>query len=115
MLSVKKKKLMDPDLDKTLVCVSCSNVPRDLPIYLCNAVHVTCNKCRDKDTLNECPRCQGALGPPDSSSALAYMIDKITHKCKYHNFGCLAREDIEDIVNHELFCPLKLGNISIKD
>ena len=93
------------DFEKDLECPVCLSIPREMPIPACPAGHIVCRTCKTK--VQECPTCKRKYPNGEleiTNSLAASLIDKVPHRCKYHDFKCEVKMKLSEIVKHEKQC-----------
>jgi len=94
-LESEKKKVYD--LEETVKCPVCLEVPRKGPVFACPNGHLVCQKCKRAS----CATCREVMGDHKSLLAIA-VIEKILHDCKF--VGCEEKFPLNNIEEHEKVC-----------
>jgi E3 ubiquitin-protein ligase SIAH1 len=76
------------EIEETLECPVCFQVPGSPPIHQCTNGHIVCKTCKTR--LTDCPTCRQPLGNLRNLIA-EKLIEKIPSKCPFAEHGCLAR------------------------
>jgi len=94
-LESEKKKVYD--LEETVKCPVCLEVPRKGPVFACPNGHLVCQKCKRAS----CATCREVMGDHKSLLAVA-VIEKILHECKF--VECKQKWPLDYIDEHEKLC-----------
>ena len=107
--SSKKRKAieMDDELIEVLECPVCLKMPRQTPVYQCENGHCICSECYVK--LTNCPICRKALGKI-RNLVFERLLKKMSHKCKFVEYGCTFEDTMKPLECHELDCQYRLVN-----
>ena len=88
------------DIEASVKCLVCLNIPREVPVPSCVSGHIICQVCRWK--TSSCPKCKQKI---DGNSLLAEtLIGKLEHRCKFKAQGCQVKMLLEDLQTHESNC-----------
>ncbi|KAL0923798.1 hypothetical protein M5K25_004571 [Dendrobium thyrsiflorum] len=98
---------IDPDVLDCSICFE----PLRPPIFECRNGHIACSYCCPK-LLNKCHFCCQPIGR-HRCLALEKVVESITSRCQYANYGCRAILSFAEKASHEeacshaaLFCPI---------
>ena len=88
------------DIESSVKCLVCLNIPREVPVPCCGSGHIICQACRWK--TSSCPKCKQKI---DGNSLLAEtIIGQLEHRCKFKALGCQVKMLLEDLQTHESNC-----------
>merc|ERR1712029_1130427 len=98
---------MDDEMLEGLNCPVCLKLPRQAPVYQCENGHCVCSDCHAK--LTGCPICRMALGKI-RSLVFEQLLNKMSHKCKFSEYGCTFEDNLTPLECHEKDCWYRLAN-----
>jgi hypothetical protein len=98
-----KKKLRN-DLYEFLVCQKCEEVPKQGPIFTCDAGdHATCNDCFQ---ISKVCKCIAKI--KNRCKVLEKIRTTLPMSCKFRKNGCNAVLTLESLLYHEVDCQFRL-------
>ncbi|KDR23538.1 E3 ubiquitin-protein ligase sina-like isoform X2 [Zootermopsis nevadensis] len=92
------------NLINLLECPSCHQTMA-LPIFLCEAGHNVCYRCRGQRT--NCPSCYNTITQTRNHLAERFA-EKLPYSCTNQNLGCEEKFLLRDLPSHEAACPFRL-------
>ena len=86
-----------------LECPVCLLIPREIPVGACPVGHIVCKNCQAN--VESCPTCRRQLLRDGTNTIVNKMIGEVPHPCKYKQFGCVIKQRLNELVEHESKCP----------
>jgi len=96
------------DVQSSLECPVCQEIPRSAPIHCCRNGHVMCATCWSRS--HKCPTCRRVLHPSEQclSHVANQLVDLIPHPCTNRDYGCLYEGQVGEVQLHERDCEFRL-------
>ena len=88
-----------------LECGVCYNIPSSTYMTLCQNGHVFCTKCRQR--LAQCGICQSDFENRPMSNVLQKILTSLQVDCKFKDFGCNEKMNLEGRDSHEKNCKFR--------
>ena len=95
-------KILQEAASAPLMCSSCKQLPRTLPLFSCTNHHKSCSNCMSFK-LSTCPTCSKPL-LEESSPLLASLLSSLSRSCTWANMGCNYKSVLEPLLEHEKTC-----------
>ena len=92
------------DLEESLECPICFQIPQSAPIYQCENGHMICNSCHQRLTI--CPSCRKPLGKIRCMFA-EQILQKISFSCPFAP-GCKVRSVASVRDQHAAECQFRV-------
>jgi len=100
-IQILKQQQLVKRLKEKLECAVCLDIPRSIPVPVCQNGHFVCKKCK----TDSCPTCRTAMGTGTSLLANT-VLENINHKCHFQE--CSLELPLRMIEEHEASCSNRI-------
>jgi len=100
------------DLQSSVECPVCFEIPRSAPIPCCLMGHVMCSTCWSRS--QQCPTCRRDLPgkAPNSEMCVSHvanhLVDLLPHPCTNRDQGCPYEAHANEVTAHEADCEYRI-------